>query len=81
MIHCLAGITRLHGFPYVLTGTDIPATKTLSPSGISKPAVWKFLVSVGQALYSIGVSQLITLTQSDLLGHDLYEWWYRLVTT
>ena len=60
IIHCMAGITRLHGFPYILTGTDILATKTLFPSGISKPAVWRFLVSVGQALYSIGVSQIIT---------------------
>ena len=81
IVHCMAGITRMLGFPYILTGTDILATKTIAPSGISKPAVWRFLVSVGQALYGVGVSQFITLTQSDLLGRDLYEWWYRLVTT
>ena len=81
IIHCMAGITRLLGFPYILTGTDILATKTIVPSDVSRPAVWRFLVSFGQALYSIGVSQFVTLTQSDLLGNDLYEWWHRLVTT
>ena len=79
--HCMAGITRMLGFPYVLTGAHILVTKTIASSGISRPAVWRLLVSVGQALYGVGVSQFITLTQSDLLGKDLYEWWYRLVTT
>ena len=81
IIHCMAGIARLFGFPYILTGTDILATKTIVLSGFSRPAVWRFLVSIGQALYSVGVSPFVTLTQSGLLGRDLYEWWHRLVTT
>ncbi len=67
IIHCMTGITWLLGLPFILTGTDILAIKSIVPSGISRVAMWRFLVSLGHALYSIGVSHFVTVSQSDLL--------------
>ncbi len=78
LFQIFAALARQADMPYIFTGSDIFLAKDQAPSCMVGPSTWKFLTCLSHSLPSCGFTPSFVLSQSDLVGRDLYNFWLRM---
>ena len=78
LFQIFAALARQADIPYIFTGSDIFLVKDQALSCMVGPSTWKFLTCISHSLPSCGVTPFLVLSQSDIVGRDLYDFWLRM---
>ena len=72
MFHMFATANRVMGLGFLLVGSVIGLMKKRAPAEVSAAGVWEHLGQLTVALPYVDISSRMSLSQSNLLGHDWY---------